>query len=457
MPHLQRRRTDHCGNIGSARLRTALVAAALFAAAAGPAAAQPVPPGKPCLVTNLGWWESGDLKPFFVESDGQSPSSDCDFQLWAWSAFVHFMRTDAKTGLPEFLLLPTYFDLEADHELTAAEAQAEVRQHPLVLLPRGDQPRALDSFQQAKSEGVLVDQNGRAVYYATHMDMGYFTFTQTYFGPTNYNKAGPTTDYPVGATVLKTSWRIVPQGETVNDAYTTTALVPRLYNDNGKLKTSGVKTDVQSETVALIGAHVVSVLKDHAEFAWATFELPSNAPLLPAGMDPHSTGPVSAQSYALYKGGTPADHSNFLPNKMSIDEKTQVITPVTNVFQQFEFGGATPQEDVDDIKSANANFMAAIPIHKDKINPVFANYRLTGTTWLLPNTLKPGDGAMDEEAIGSIDLANATMETFLQKEGNNCFWCHNTAGAGAYPGKNINTSHIVTSKLPKNPAIEQAR
>jgi hypothetical protein len=77
---------------------------------------------------------------------------------------------------------------------------------------------------------------------------------------------------------------------------------------------------------------------------------------------------------------------------------------------------------------------------------------------MLPNTLKPGDGAMAEEAIGSIDLDNATMETFVQGEGNNCFMCHTTAGHGtAYPGKNINTSHIITSVLKPDPAILKAR
>ena len=33
---------------------------------------------------------------------------------------------------------------------------------------------------------------------------------------------------------------------------------------------------------------------------------------------------------------------------------------------------------------------------------------------MLPNTLKPGDGNMDTEAIGSVDLANSTLETFVQ-------------------------------------------
>ena len=88
---------------------------------------------------------------------------------------------------------------------------------------------------------------------------------------------------------------------------------------------------------------------------------------------------------------------------------------------------------------------------------MFANFRLTGSTWLLANTLEPGDGQMDTEAIGSIDLDNATIETFVQGEGTNCFTCHRTSGGSNYPGKNINTSHIITSRIQLLAAILQAR
>jgi len=417
---------------------------------AGPAAAQ-----QNCNAP-LGWWESKNLDPFFLNPNGPSPTTACDFQLWSWSAFVHWMQRDPKTGLPMFLLLPTYNDLVPDKApLTAVQAASLVHQRPLILLPRNAQPQSLGSFKQAGPGGVLVDQAGRAVYYTTHMDPIYFAFTQKYFGPKNYLKASPTLDYPIGATVFKSSWRIVRAGEDTSKLYTTTAIVPKLVDaGNGKLKTSD-KTE--TVTVALIGVHVVGVIKDHPEFVWSTFDLPGTAPDLPAGMDPHSPNPVSAQDFPLYKGGTAAAQCNYLPDKMSIDEATQVITPITNVFQEFPDGGATPPSTAAAIASSNTNFQSAIPGHKDKLDPVFANFRLTGSTWLLANTLKPGDGQMDTEAIGSIDLANSTMETFVQGPGTNCFSCHRTSGGSNYPGKNINTSHIITSEIFLPTAILQAR
>ena len=431
-------------------LLAALTVPVLPIALVGPAAAQ-----QNCN-TPLGWWESKNLDPFFLNPNGPSPTTACDFQLWSWSAFVHWMQRDPKTGLPMFLLLPTYNDLKPDGSPpTTLQSASLVHQRPLILLPRNAQPQSLGSFEQAGPGGVLVDQAGRAVYYTTHMDPIYFAFTQKYFGPKNYPKASPTLDYPIGATVMKSSWRIVRAGEDTSKLYTTTAIVPKLVNaGDGKLKTSD---QTETVTVALIGVHMVGVIKDHPEFVWGTFELPGSAPDLPAGMDPHSPNPVSAQDFPLYKGGTAADQCNYLPKKMSIDEATQVITPITNVFQEFADGGATPQTTADAIASSNTNFQSAIPGHKDKLDPVFANFRLTGSTWLLANTLKPGDGQMDTEAIGSIDLDNATMETFVQGEGTNCFTCHRTSGGSNYPGKNINTSHIMTSKIQLPSAILQAR
>ena len=396
---------------------------------------------KSCNVL-FGWWESPGLLPFFTNPNGGAPQTDCDFQLWSWTAFVNAMQTDPTTKQPKFLSLPTYDDLKSGNALRAA-----IGPRTLTLKPRTQKPKSMGSFQQAGSSGVLIDQNGRAVYYATHMDVTYFQFTQTYFGPANYANAAPTLPYPIGATVYKTSWRIVADGENPTDAYTTTATIDLLESDGqGGLKTSG---QTQSGVrVALVGVHVVGVIKDHPEFAWGTFEQLNNAPDLPANLSPKSGDPVSQQQFTFYKAGTPANESNVMPSKMTINPQTQQISPITNVFRQFAYGGATPALRVTDIQQANANFQAKIPEESAKIDPVFAKYNLIGTAWMLANTLKPGDGNMDAEAIGSVDLANSTLETFVQGQGVNCFSCHNTSGGSGYPGKDINISHIILSVLP---------
>jgi hypothetical protein len=37
----------------------------------------------------LGWWESPELQPVFTTT---AATTDCDFQQWFWSAFVHYMQ-----------------------------------------------------------------------------------------------------------------------------------------------------------------------------------------------------------------------------------------------------------------------------------------------------------------------------------------------------------------------------
>lgn len=422
------------------RIRSIVVAAgAAFLFATCHVSAQPAP--RPCNVS-FGWWESPGLKPFFINPNGGSPTSDCDFQVWSWTAFVNVMQTDPATKLPRLLSLPTYDDLKSGNT-----ARFAIGPRTLTLKPRGQKPKSMGSFEQAGSQGVLIDQNGRAVYYATQMEPIYFGFTQKYFGPSNYAKASPTLAYPIGATVYKSAWRILADGENPTDAFTTTATIDLLESDGqGGLKTSG---QTQSGVrVALIGVHVVGVIKDHPEFAWATFEQVKNSPDLPANLSPKSGDPVSQQQFTFYKAGTPANQSNVQPAAMTINAQTQQISPITNVFRQFAFGGATPALRVTDIQQINTAFQAKIPEESSKIGTVFANYKLIGTVWMAPNTLKPGDGNMDSEAIGSVDLADSTLETFVQGTGTNCFSCHSTSGGSGYPGKDINISHIILSVLP---------
>ena len=395
----------------------------------------------------LGWWESKDLQPLFINPKGPAPTTDCDFHVWSWTAFVHWMQNYPATGQPLFLNLPTVDDLKSGGAL-----RAKVGPRTLALKPRVQKPAEMSSIEQAGSGGVLIDQRGRAVYYSTHMDPIYFAFTQKYLGPNNYKKAAPALPYPIAATVFKASWRIVQPGENINDTFTTTATIDLLESDGQ----GGIKPNGQTQsgvTVALVGVHVVGVIKDHPEFAWATFEQTGNAPDLPPGMKPNSPSPVSTQNYTFYKGGTPANVSNQMPDSLTIDPATQVIAPITNVFRQFAYGGATPATRVVDIMSSNQSFQTAIKGKtSNTINPVFANYRLVGTVWILANTLQPGNGNLDSESIGSINLANSTMETFVQGSGTNCFSCHNTSGGATYPGKDINLSHIILDALPKNTA-----
>ena len=169
-------------------------------------------------------------------------------------------------------------------------------------------------------------------------------------------------------------------------------------------------------------------------------------------MAPNSTQAVSQQNFTFYKAGTAANAANQTAS-LTIDPATQVISPITNVFRQFAYGGATIQVGEPDIRTSNTSFQGGIKAHDKLVDAVFSNYRLIGTTWIKAGTLQPGDGNIMFEAIGSIDLMNSVLETFVQNPSpgtafNNCFGCHNTSGGTGYPGKDINISHIILSVLP---------
>ena len=90
----------------------------------------------------------------------------------------------------------------------------------------------------------------------------------------------------------------------------------------------------------------------------------------------------------------------------------------------------------------------------------FASYNLVGTVWMLPNSYSLTSD--QTSAVGSVDLANATAETFVQNAKNtpisgvlNCFLCHN---AGSYsfqnpppaklPNRLIAISHVLAIGSP---------
>jgi hypothetical protein len=445
-----RSRALKCGSVASLLALSVLAFVPLRDTRAGGAAQDkdaPLPPGKCSVDPPLGWWESKDLGPSFVNPNGPSPTTDCAFHMWAWMAFLHFTMPD-KSGQPAFLGFQTIDDLSAKTAIKAGE-------RPLVLKPRTLKPEALGEITQAGPGGIIVDQNGRAVYYSVHMDPGYFAFAKQYYGVANYAKASPTANFPIGATVFKAAWRVAGPNDDPKKVFITTASIAELVNgkDGTAVASGNILPNVK---VALVGLHVVSVLKDHPEFAWATFEADSQTPDLPPGVAPNSPMPVSPNGFALYKANTPANACNPLVNNKPVpikvaDVGTQQLTPITNVFLQFRVGGATGGRDTD-IDNANKVFRAGVIGHKN-VNPIWANYRLIGTVWQPPKSLKPGEtgSAMVKSSIGSVDLANSMMETYVQGTGRNCFMCHNT-GQGPptgmppqplFPAKNINLSHVL--------------
>jgi hypothetical protein len=420
-------------------------------------------PFPPCPI-GTGWAEGlvqytkYPAPPFPTTETRSLCAVDCNFHQWSWEAFVWATAIGAD-GRARFTTLGNIDEL-------GRKAAATKGPKPLGLKPRDLKPKTTrqsgDTPQQAGG-GIVVDQNGQIIWYSTHMNPAYFQFVQKN-GGAGYAKASNTLNFPVGAAVFKASWQVVPDGTTPAGFYTEKTTVPMLVNN----PCGGIMVDplgkTRAVTVALVGLHVVGVTENHPEFLWASFEQENNAPDLPPGMAPSSTEPVSKQGFTFYAANTPANVCNPQSAVLKVtDPVKQTVGPVTNVFRQFAFGGATPDGRVKDIQNINkaaqgemANMAGQRPPQPKET--VWSHYKLIGTLWLAqPGTLQPGISQLEVCGVGSVNLANSTLETYFQGPQNNfngnnvanCFMCHNTGGFGAYPGgKNINLSHALLESVP---------
>jgi len=347
---------------------------------------------------------------------------------------------------------------------------------PRDLKPPGPRLTAAGDEPAQAGGGILVDQNGQILWYSAHMNDIYYQFLQKYSGMTNYSKADPKLTFPVGAAVFKASWRIVPDGQTATGFYTEKTTVPALMNS----PKGGIMIDPKGKprnvTVALVGLHVVGVTEHHPEFLWGTFEQVQNAPDLADPNGYNLPTPVSPNSFTFYAANTPANACNPNPAKTTLkvtDPLKQTVAPITNVFRQYATGGenAVGDQQIAAINTGAQQQMAAMannpPNPPNPPETVWANYKLIGTLWIKPDTLAPNVAQLEKQGVGSIDLANATLETFFQGPQNNfnknpmanCFMCHNTGGSTgtpSYPGKNINLSHALLDTLTSSAKTKKA-
>jgi hypothetical protein len=431
-------------NFYRGRLAATLLTVALFA----PSAAHADDP--PCLAPAK--WFPNTPPPANAKPN---PNLDCDFYSWAWETFLYITQEEHAGSGPRFLRYTTPVQLFG-HDADARFPETATKL--LILAPRFGEvkfPQTNDVFRQASTNGVLVDQNGHAVFYATHMNADFVKFVKDN-QLTNLQKlhdAPADLKFPKGSLELKSSWKIVQKGEDTTKFFTTQAVIPLLkLAADGKTIEVDTKT-TQPQTVALLGLHVVGVVDGHPEFIWATFEHDDNAPNLPDKVNPTDAVPVDPDhGFTLYPKGALASDSNQNNRKTLAfaDVARQLLQPKTSVFRQFKFGGEDQPQPIIEL---NATVHVLLP----KRLAVWKNYSFRGAVWINnPATdFKPdmnfgtiNDGITDDSKKilgGEAKLSNTTMETFSQAT-QNCFHCHTSEALpdGSLGPKLFNVSHILT-------------
>jgi hypothetical protein len=257
---------------------------------------------------------------------------------------LYITQPQTQGGQPKFL------DYETPTNLFGISATPLFEKVPsnkmLLLAPRLEKDSvatSLDEVFQANSRGILVDQNGRVIYYAQHINDTFSNFVRQN-GYTDMAKllAAPADQvFPRGSLELKSSWKVVMPGDDVSSYYTTKARVAKFVTktEQGKVVIKIDPAQTKEETVALLGIHVVGVVAGHPEFIWATFEHDGLAPNL-KDKDPNGATPVDNDlnhRFLLYQTGAAAKDCNQKPgDKLKFkDEGKQTFTPITSVSMNF--------------------------------------------------------------------------------------------------------------------------
>ncbi|KQB43358.1 hypothetical protein [Flavobacterium aquidurense] len=389
----------------------------------------------------------GDGSPFDSKS-----TTNCIFHQWSWQKFL-WLTKPLPSGNPLFL-----------DSLTVVSPEME-RVNPQLGLKL-----VLSSYNQAGPEGVLVSNPkvnsgksvGDTVFYSIHinntfMDKAVLAASYINSGKTPYSNLET---FPVGSLELKVSWINIDAiaKEKRADYFTTKAAVK---NKNGKYVI---------KTMALLGIHVVGVVKNHPEFIWATFEHKDMAPVY----DWKNNNATSTTEKLLYEKGKTSGLQ-----AITWDTVTKKPFLQNKAFVLYEYGVPKvlgTDKFMETSQSEPANFDNIDTINKcvtGKLKDVFRNYFYNGSIWLDTDGLSPEEQAKTivtnkissvlpgALARGSSNLANITMETYTQtfkdsiheiNAGNlvNCFTCHQSKnfdkkrGDGRSP---LYLSHVFESYL----------
>lgn len=386
-------------------------------------------------------------------------NSNCAFHQWSWMTFI-WLTQKSEDGQLRFEALPRAEDV------INPEGGADGE----VLAPRQRKhSEPFDEVAQAGSHAILIDQDGRAVYYSQYVNDIFYDFVvkdHELYKPSRLQSFDPDANFPDNALELKASWKILSDSDDAGAFYTRDAMLSRLEPapDGSSIQ---ISDETYETTVALVGLHVVGRVPGHPEMIWATFEHIDNAPDFAADQQPEQ--PVSERDYTFYTAGTVAgacnqDNADTL-KLTSVEEQT--LEPVSQVCRQFAWGGGS-SDNVENIQSLNQSALDRLAGQAGgSPPPIWKNYLEIGAIWFLEkDQLRPNlpldtiDGGGGQPKItGSTHLNNATIETFTQDvaSANNCFACHNTTmryaeheNIAPLKGHNVNISHILLEAYLQN-------
>lgn len=376
-----------------------------------------------------------------------------------------------------------------------------VEQNPLFLNLNGN---VVVVEQGQADNSVLMAQNGSLVYYQIMVNDVYAYFlTGVKSSGLNPNSKFPTTQMELNwikqfasnhgmpspepfpdpealAVEIKTAW-VEAEGIVNIDTYITmNARIP-VYNKVSPqlwVRTNNYKV----AKLALVGMSIAGSAAGHRELIWATFEHQDNAPNAKYTYNTisgvNTVNPDFDKAFLFCARNPPLAQLNQSHIQRDPDPNgnpDNLIAPpgfsisASNIIRGNAWGatlGVSPNP-IDFTDAASNSELISINNNVRGMldgGDVRNKYIMTGVTWTInggvftDNFGKPGNiTTATGTAVGTSQMANATMETFQQALdptthqtsfrliGNNCFSCHNAAGNGV--------SHIFFDPLTGNAGL----
>jgi hypothetical protein len=366
------------------------------------AKAKPGPPVEPpeeeeiCEATDAWLPVTPDMEQF---NPPPHPEGECPFYRGVWHNFLVATQPDPVTGHPAIQSYPT-IDTMFQH-----------------TKPLPANRSWLGDIKQAGGRQILIDQNGRTLYYGIHANQAFADFVKAHDLTTadGVRNADPTLFFPGGMVIFKSAWQEVDANDpTLDDYIHTTTTVPHLSQDmggpNGTPRVVEDRNNPREVTVRLLALHVVFTLPGHPEFIWGTMEHSTGtpdtkaadghrnvAPIHPGEGNPthddpenrHDPTVISTDPHLLFHAGTSAQAGNqaIAESQLVLNEATQSFPgQQTSIYRMFPASKSNTVDPDDAISSLNHNvealFAQGAASGRVTANDKRGHYRLVGAQWM---------------------------------------------------------------------------
>jgi len=437
--------------------------------------------------------ENGAVNP--VNSVTFTHKDNCEFYQWSEQMFLWLTsKGDGSYGDGKRVFeSPVFYTVSPEDAIGKRILIAHKKGLLLSAVPSLEKSVGLDSEQGQATGDALMSKNGSIVYYITMVNDVYAQFLTAVKSGKMSGKEFPTSQPALDSIIafaksnnvklpdanalameIKSSW---VDAETVKDlsSYVTIDAIIPTYT---KTATKWTITGQRKAKLAMLGVHIVASTAGHPEMVWSTFEHKQTAPnlsytyldtkgnLKTVKADTDMQWTLNSNPSDTSEADINISHMKFKGDSIyaNFDDapKGNTVSP-SNSTRVKPWGVADSGIPNGENTSVAASNSQVISINNSihsllKGNDVRKNYLFIGSTWTASGTAPDGTSysatnTKNGVAIGTSQLANTTMETYIQNgtgynSNGSCFYCHHDfakTGPTLLPGQ---LSHVFGDILP---------